>query len=66
MSKNDYQLVRKQKITPETAVNLLKSYGTEITLDEARIILVIMYKFAKLSIEQQKKLITGNKQDLEI
>lgn len=42
----------KQSVTPEQAVEILRKYGTEITLEEAEIILNLMYKMSKFNIEQ--------------
>lgn len=42
-----------RKITPEKAVAILKNAGTDISLQDAKCVLDLMYKFAKLSIKQQ-------------
>lgn len=45
----------KRTITPEKAVKILQEHGTIITLEEAKLILDFMYKFAKLSVNQYVK-----------
>lgn len=42
----------KQALTPEKAVKILNENGTIVTLEEAQIILDLMYKMAKLSVNQ--------------
>ena len=42
----------KRSITPEKATKILKENGTIVTLEEAQIILDLMYKMAKLSVNQ--------------
>jgi hypothetical protein len=49
------QIAKKRKITPEIAVQILNENGTFVSLEEAAKILDLMYKFAKLSIDQQFK-----------
>ncbi len=44
-----------QKITPEKAVEILKEHGTNINLDEARIMLDFLYKLATLILNQVLK-----------
>lgn len=46
---------QKGKVTPEKAIKILKEYGTNVTVDEAKLILDLMYKFGKLAIEQQER-----------
>ncbi|EHQ24804.1 hypothetical protein Mucpa_0615 [Mucilaginibacter paludis DSM 18603] len=42
----------KRSITPEKAVEILKKHGTEITVDQAKLMLDFLYKFAKLALDQ--------------
>lgn len=49
-------LPEKRTLTPEKAVEILKKYGTIVTVEEAKLILDFMYKLAKLSVEQYVKL----------
>lgn len=51
----------KRTIFPAKAVKILKEHGTEITIQEAEIILNLMYKFAKLSIIQAIEKDLGHK-----
>ena len=46
----------KRGVTPEHAVKILKSHGTIVTIEEAKIILDFMYKIGKLSVEQYVKI----------
>jgi len=46
----------RRTITPQKAVEILKQNGTIVTLEEAKLILDLMYKIAKLSVEQYIKL----------
>lgn len=48
--------VSKKKVTPERAQQILQLHGTAVTLSEAQIILDFMYKFSKLSIDNQLKI----------
>lgn len=48
---------KKRRVTPEQAVKVLKAHGTDVTSDEAKIILEFMYNFAKLSVGQYVKVI---------
>ncbi|AFD07254.1 hypothetical protein [Solitalea canadensis] len=41
-----------KNITPELAVQILKKYGTEITIEEAKLVLHILNKLANLAINQ--------------
>lgn len=45
----------KRNITPEKAVRILKRYGQQMSLAEARIMLNFMYNFAILSLNQVLK-----------
>lgn len=47
--------LEKRKVTPEIAVKLLREHGTIVTVEEAKLILDFMYKFAKLAVNQQVK-----------
>jgi hypothetical protein len=42
-------LPEKRSLTPEKAVEILKKYGTIVTIEEAKLILDFMYKLGKLS-----------------
>jgi hypothetical protein len=46
-------LQNKRSVTAEKAVKLLKEHGTIVSLEEAQLILDLMYKFGKLAIDQQ-------------
>ncbi len=46
----------KRSITPEKAVDILAKYGTKVTVEEAKIILDLMYKISKLSVNQYIKI----------
>lgn len=46
---------KNRSVTPEKTVEILRKHGTIVTLEEAKIILDFMYKFAKLSVNQQVK-----------
>ncbi len=43
----------KRKISPNAAVNTIEKYGGRITLEEAELVLDIMYNFANLALNQQ-------------
>jgi hypothetical protein len=45
----------KRKLTPEKAVEIFKKHGTNITVDEAKIMLDFLYKFAKLTLDHVLK-----------
>jgi len=45
----------KRKITPEKAVEILAKHGTHITVDEAKIMLDFLFKFAKLTLNEMLK-----------
>lgn len=45
-------LNKNRSITPQKAIEILGKYGTEITLEEAKLILDFMYKFSILSVNQ--------------
>ncbi len=49
-------LAKKRKVTPERAVQILQAHGTIVSPEEAVKILDFMYKFAKLSLDQQIKM----------
>jgi len=42
---------QKRQLTPEKAVEIMKNKGTEITIEEAKLMLDFLYKFAKLTLE---------------
>lgn len=42
----------KRKITPQKAVKILEEQGTEISLEQAELVLDFMYNFSKLAINQ--------------
>ena len=41
----------KRKVTPEKAVEIMKKHGTNITIEEAKLMLDFLYKFANLTLE---------------
>jgi hypothetical protein len=43
--------IGKRKITPEKAAEILRKYGTIVSIEEATIILDFMYKLSKLTLE---------------
>lgn len=45
----------KRSITPQMAMDILNKNGTKVTLEEAKLILDFMYKFAILSVNQLVK-----------
>jgi hypothetical protein len=47
---------RRRKVTPEKAVEIFRKHGTEITVEEAKLMLDFLYKFAKLTLENVLKL----------
>lgn len=42
----------RRTITPEKAVEILQEHGTIVTIEEAKLILEFMYKFAILAVNQ--------------
>lgn len=48
-------LNEKRSITPKKAVDILREHGTIVTIEEAKLILDFMYKFAILSVDQVVK-----------
>ena len=42
----------KRTVTPEKAVEILKKHGTKITIEEAKLMLDFIYKFANLTLNQ--------------
>jgi hypothetical protein len=42
--------LKKRTLTPEMTVEILADYGTEVTLEQAEIMLDFIYEFAKLAI----------------
>jgi hypothetical protein len=47
--------IAKRNITPEKAKQILEKHGTIVTLEEGKIMLDVMYKFAKLCAQQLLK-----------
>ena len=45
-------LGEKRSITPEKAIEILREHGTIVTIEEAKLILYFMYKFAILAVDQ--------------
>jgi hypothetical protein len=45
----------KSKITPEKAVEILKENGVQVTVDQAKNILELLYFLAKLEVDQYLK-----------
>lgn len=45
-------LGEKSSLTPEKAVEILREHGTIVTIEEAKLILDFMYKFATLAVNQ--------------
>lgn len=45
-------LGEKRSITPEKAVEILREHGTIVTIEQAKLILDFMYKFAILAVNQ--------------
>ncbi len=43
--------MQQDRISPEKAVEILKSNGKEVTAEEAKIILDFLYKMAKLTVK---------------
>ena len=48
-------LNKRRTIKPEQAVEILKKHGTVVTLDEAKIILNLMYIIGRLAVNQYVK-----------
>lgn len=46
----------KQKVTPQTAIQIVEKYGGTITYEEAEMVLEMMYNFANLALNQQLQL----------
>lgn len=42
----------KRNVTPEQAIEILAKHGTEVTTEQAKLILDFMYKFAILTVKQ--------------
>jgi hypothetical protein len=47
--------IEKQSISPEKAIDILKKHGTVINNEQAQKILHLMYKLAKLALNQHFK-----------
>ncbi|WEK20391.1 MAG: hypothetical protein P0Y49_04470 [Candidatus Pedobacter colombiensis] len=45
------KLKKKRKVTPEKAMKLLAANGTQVSLEQARLIVDLMYKFAEIAIK---------------
>lgn len=45
-------LHKKRSVAPEKAMEILREHGTIVTIEEAKLILGFMYKFAILSVNQ--------------
>jgi hypothetical protein len=45
----------KRKITPEKVIEILQKQGTKVSLEEAKLMLDFLYKFAKLTLEHVLK-----------
>lgn len=43
--------IDKRRVTPERAVEILKKHGTNISVEEAKLMLDFLYRFAKLTLE---------------
>lgn len=44
--------LEKRKVSPEKAIKILQEHGTIVTVEEAKLILDFMYKFAILAVDQ--------------
>jgi hypothetical protein len=51
----DNGTAKKKKITPEEAVQILKESGLEVTVQEAKNILELLYILAKLEVDHYLK-----------
>lgn len=49
------KLKQKRKVTPERAMKLLAQNGTHVSLEQARLIIDLMYKFAEIAIRPYTK-----------
>lgn len=45
----------KRSVTPEKVIKILAEYGTKVSLEEAKLMLDFLYKFAKLTLEHVLK-----------
>ena len=45
--------LKKRTLTPEKVVDLLASYGTEVSLEQAKLMLDFLSEFVKLALDQQ-------------
>jgi hypothetical protein len=52
IAKEKDMLPEKRTLTPEKTIEILKKHGTIVTVDEAKLILDFVYKFAKLTLDQ--------------
>jgi HD-GYP domain-containing protein (c-di-GMP phosphodiesterase class II) len=48
-------LQEKRSMTPEKAMEILEKQGTKISIEEAKLMLDFLYKFAKLTLEHVLK-----------
>lgn len=48
-------LKEKRKVTPERAMKLLAENGTHVNLEQAKLILDLMYKFAEIALRPYTK-----------
>ncbi|MFC3559526.1 hypothetical protein [Pedobacter jamesrossensis] len=46
---------QKRNVTPTKAVEILEKHGTNVSLEEVKLILDFMYKFGKLAIDTELK-----------
>ncbi|MEO8174941.1 MAG: hypothetical protein ABI581_17730, partial [Sediminibacterium sp.] len=44
----------KQKVTPKKVKDILAKHGTEVTLEEAEIIMTFLYRMGEVAIAQQQ------------
>lgn len=54
-------LVQKRRhVTPEKAIGILEKHGVKISIQEAEIILDLLYNFAKLAVYQEVNIKTNH------
>lgn len=51
---NNYNPLEKRKVKPEKVVKILAQHGTEVTIEQAQLILDFAYIFAKLWLKEVK------------
>lgn len=49
------RLKEKRKVTPERAIKLLAENGYELSLEQAKLVVDLMYKFADISLRPYTK-----------